>query len=69
MRPDQAFVPFDLVDDYDRYVDGKPRDDGARVVSRCARHLDLPEGDDDDPPAAETVHGLGNRKNELVHGC
>jgi HAD superfamily hydrolase (TIGR01509 family) len=26
----------------------------------------LPEGDAADPPAAETVHGLGSRKNELL---
>ena len=27
---------------------------------------ELPEGEPDDPPAADTVAGLGNRKNELV---
>jgi HAD superfamily hydrolase (TIGR01509 family) len=27
----------------------------------------LPEGTPDDPPTAETVCGLGNRKNELVN--
>ena len=33
-RHDQRFVPFDPVDDYDRYVDGKPRYDGVRSFLR-----------------------------------
>ena len=33
----------------------------------AARGITLPEGDPDDDPSAETVHGLGNRKNELFH--
>ena len=32
----------------------------------ASRGIELPEGKPDDPPSAETVHGLGNRKNELV---
>jgi beta-phosphoglucomutase family hydrolase len=59
------FEPFDLVKDYDEYVDGKPRYDGVRSFL-AARGIELPEGTPDDPPDAETVHGLGNRKNELV---
>ena len=31
----------------------------------AARGITLPEGDPDDDPSAETVYGLGNRKNEL----
>jgi beta-phosphoglucomutase family hydrolase len=64
-RTGETFVPFDPVADYDEYVDGKPRADGTRSFLE-ARGIELPEGDDDDPPSAETVHGLGNRKNELV---
>jgi beta-phosphoglucomutase family hydrolase len=64
-RTGEPFVPFDPVADYDRYVDGKPRYDGVRSFL-AARGIELPEGDRDDPPSAETVHGLGNRKNELV---
>jgi beta-phosphoglucomutase family hydrolase len=64
-RTGEKFVPFDPVADYDEYVDGKPRADGTRSFLE-ARGIELPEGDDDDPPNAETVHGLGNRKNELV---
>jgi beta-phosphoglucomutase family hydrolase len=52
-------------DDYEAYVDGKPRFDGVRSFLE-SRGIELPEGSPDDPPSAETVSGLGNRKNELV---
>jgi beta-phosphoglucomutase family hydrolase len=58
-------VPFDAHDDYDAYVDGKPRYDGVRDFL-ASRGIELLEGADDDPPGADTVRGLGNRKNELV---
>jgi beta-phosphoglucomutase family hydrolase len=61
----EPLQPFDPVKDYDEYVDGKPRYDGVRSFL-AARGIELPEGGLDDPPDAETVHGLGNRKNELV---
>ena len=51
--------------DYDTYVDGKRRQDGVRSFL-ASRGIELPEGSPDDPPARETVAGLGNRKNELV---
>jgi beta-phosphoglucomutase family hydrolase len=51
--------------DYASYVDGKPRADGVRDFL-SSRQITLPEGGGDDPPGAETVHGLGNRKNELL---
>ena len=63
--PGGSFVPFDLVRDYDLYVDGKPRDDGTRSFL-ASRSIDLAEGSPDDPPGTPTIHGLGNRKNELV---
>ena len=63
----EEFVPFDSVADYARYVDGKPRYDGVRSFL-AARGIELPEGDPGDPPGAETVCGLGNRKNEIVLG-
>ena len=59
------FVPFDEVSDYDNFVDGRPRLDGTREFLR-SRGIELPEGTPDDPPGAETVYGLSNRKNELV---
>jgi beta-phosphoglucomutase family hydrolase len=64
-RTSEQFVPFDPVADYDQYVDGRPRYDGVRSFL-ASRGIELPEGDPSDPPSAETVHGLGNRKNELV---
>ncbi len=57
--------PFDLHDDYDEYVDGRPRSDGVRSFLD-SRGIELPDGSPEDPPAAETVNGLGNRKNEIV---
>jgi beta-phosphoglucomutase family hydrolase len=59
------FVPFDQVGEYDRYVDGKPRLDGTRSFL-TARGIELPEGSPDDPPTAQTIYGLSNRKNALV---
>jgi beta-phosphoglucomutase family hydrolase len=64
-RHGEEFVPFDPVDDYDRYVDGKPRYDGVRSFLE-ARGIDLPQGDPSDSPGTESVDGLGNRKNEIV---
>jgi beta-phosphoglucomutase family hydrolase len=61
----QPFVPFDPVADYDEYVDGKPRADGVRSFL-ASRGISLPEGNDDDPPDADTVHGIGNRKNQIL---
>jgi beta-phosphoglucomutase family hydrolase len=59
------FRPFDIHDDYDRYVDGKPRGDGVRSFLE-SRGIQLPDGSPDDPSDAETIAGLGNRKNEIV---
>src|SRR5262249_30482123 len=64
-RTGDEFVAFDAHDDYDRYVDGLPRYDGVRGFL-ASREIELPEGNPDDPPGAETVCGLGNLKNEMV---
>ncbi len=64
-RMGEPFVPFDPVTDYRLYVDGMPRADGVRSFL-ASRGITLPEGAADDPPGADTVQGLGNRKNELV---
>src|SRR5438094_7487649 len=61
----ERFVPFDLVADYDEYVDGKSRYDGVRSFL-AARSIDLPEGEASNSPSTQTVAGLGNRKNDLV---
>jgi beta-phosphoglucomutase family hydrolase len=64
-RTGQPFVPFDPVKDYDEYVDGKPREDGTRSFL-ASRGIELADGSEDDPPDAETVYGLSNRKNQIV---
>jgi beta-phosphoglucomutase family hydrolase len=61
----EKFVPFDTGADYNQYVDGRPRADGVRTFL-ASRGIKLPEGSPADPPTAETVAGLGNRKNDLV---
>jgi len=64
-RTGDEFVPFDAVADYDEYVDGKPRYEGVQSFLG-SRGIELPRGEPSDPPDAETVDGLGNRKNEIV---
>jgi beta-phosphoglucomutase family hydrolase len=59
------FVPFQIDPDYLQFVDGKPRFEGVASFLE-SRRIVLPEGDATDPPDADTIHGLGNRKNELV---
>ena len=66
MQRGEAFRPFDPATDYRLYVDGKPRFDGVRDFL-TSRGIQLPEGSPHDPPEAETVGGLGNRKNDLVN--
>lgn len=58
------FQPF-TEDDYNKYVDGKPRQDGVRDFL-ASRDIQLPDGSPDDGGDAETVWGLGNRKNSKV---
>lgn len=67
-RTGEAFRPFDIATDYKLLVDGKPRYDGVRDFLR-ARRIDLPQGASQDAPGAETVCGLGNRKNDLVNAA
>lgn len=61
----EPFVPFDPGPDYHRYVDGKARADGVRSFL-ASRGITLLEGEPDDPGEAETVHGIGNSKNEIL---
>jgi beta-phosphoglucomutase family hydrolase len=56
------FTPFG-VEDYERYVDGKPRAYGARAFL-ASRNIRLPEGTPDDPPGSETVSGLAKAKDD-----
>jgi beta-phosphoglucomutase family hydrolase len=63
-RTGEPFRPFQPAD-YVAYVDGKLRQDGVRSFL-ASRGIELPEGEPDDPATADTVHGLGTRKNALV---
>lgn len=58
------FVPFDAVRDYEEYVDGKPRLEGIKSFL-ASRSIELPLGEESDPPGTPTVYGLGNAKNAL----
>jgi beta-phosphoglucomutase family hydrolase len=60
-HPFRAFEPSDYIS----YVDGRPRADGVRTFL-ASRGIVLPDGGTDDRPRRETVHGLGNRKNEIL---
>ena len=55
---DRPYTDADYVD----HIDGRPRYDGVRSFL-ASRGLSLPDGDPDDAPEAETVYGLGQRKN------
>ncbi|WP_375401036.1 HAD family hydrolase [uncultured Amnibacterium sp.] len=50
--------------DYFRYLDGRTRYAGVAAVL-ASRGLDLPWGDPGDPTSADTVCGVGNRKNDV----
>jgi beta-phosphoglucomutase family hydrolase len=65
-REGPAFRPFDPAEDYQEFVDGKPRHEGVRDFL-ASRGIVLPEGSPDDPPSNETNFGLGNRKDVLLH--
>ena len=55
-------------EDYFAHIDGRPRYEGVAALLD-ARDIDLPWGDPSDPSdqeaGAETVCGLGNRKNDV----
>jgi beta-phosphoglucomutase family hydrolase len=63
-RTGDEFVPFDPAADYRKYVDGKKREDGVRSFLD-SRGIELPDGSPDDAGDAETINGLGNRKNDM----
>ncbi|MFT4219600.1 MAG: HAD-IA family hydrolase [Microbacterium sp.] len=50
--------------DYFDYVDGKKRYDGVASLLR-SRDVEVPWGDPSDPPEADTIGGIGNRKNVM----
>lgn len=62
----KPFREFDHERDYLPYVDGKPRYQGVQSFLEH-RGIGIPFGDPSDPPDAETVCGLGNRKNQVFN--
>ena len=64
-RQGEPFHEFALPDDYDTYVDGKPRRDGVQSFLE-SRGIDLPMGSPEDSPDDATIYGLGLRKNDIV---
>ena len=61
----EPFVPFDPVDDYDQYVDGKPRLEGTASFLE-SRGIKLPMGEESDAAGTPTIWGLSNKKNDLI---
>src|SRR5262245_17470329 len=61
----QEFVPFDPARDYEAYLAGRPRLAGLRTFL-ASRGIALPDGEPADPPGAESVYGLANRKNVVL---
>jgi beta-phosphoglucomutase-like phosphatase (HAD superfamily) len=64
-RTGGRFPPFNPRTDYPASIHGRPRLEGVRTFL-ASRGMRLPEGRPDDPPGGETVHGLANRKNEVL---
>jgi beta-phosphoglucomutase family hydrolase len=62
---DALGLQFDMHDDYRAYVDGRSRLDGVRSYLKAC-DVELPEGDEDDGPDAQTIHGVGRHKNDLL---
>ncbi|UNK71702.1 beta-phosphoglucomutase family hydrolase [Microbacterium sp. H1-D42] len=65
---DEVFARWGIAEpytdaDYYAYVDGKKRYDGVASLLR-SRNVEIPWGEVTDPPEAETVCGVGNRKND-----
>lgn len=66
-RTGAPFVAF-TEQDYLDLVDGRPRYDGVAGFLD-SRGIDLPYGTPSDAPDADTVCGLGNRKDDLFHAA
>lgn len=66
---DELFDAWDIAPpyserDYFDHLDGKKRYDGVAALLR-SRDVEVPWGDPSDPPTADTVCGIGNRKNAV----
>jgi len=62
----EPLVPFDIETDYLRFVDGKPRYDGVQSFL-ASRGIELPLGAAEDGADVQSVHALGNLKDEYFH--
>ncbi|HKL36726.1 MAG TPA: beta-phosphoglucomutase family hydrolase [Salegentibacter sp.] len=58
------FQPLDIEEDYNEYIDGKPRRDGIRSFLN-SKKIDLPEGEPGDAPEKDRLEDLAKRKNNL----
>ncbi len=65
-KKDNPYIPFNKVDDYLKYIDGKPRYDGVRSFL-YSRNIKLPTGYTTDNSNKETICGLGNKKNKIFN--
>jgi HAD superfamily hydrolase (TIGR01509 family) len=54
-------APFDVHADYENHVEGRPSAEGIRAFLE-SRGIRVPEGDADDAPGTETVHGISAAK-------
>src|SRR3954451_11177390 len=61
----RAFVPFDPVDEYRAYLDGRSRQEGIELFL-TARGLRLARGREGDAGGSSTVAALARRKGELL---
>lgn len=59
----EDFKPFSR-EDYLKYVDGKPRYEGVESFLK-SRKISIPYGKTTDKEGAETICGLGNKKNRM----
>ncbi|MDD7929142.1 HAD family hydrolase [Microbacterium thalli] len=59
-----GITPAYTSDDYFRHLDGKKRYDGVASLLR-SRDVEVPWGEPGDDPSADTVCGIGNRKNAV----
>ena len=66
-RTGEPFQPFDPVADYQRYVDGKPRDDGVRGFL-ASRGIELPEGDPTTTPTPRRSTGWATARTSCSSG-
>jgi beta-phosphoglucomutase-like phosphatase (HAD superfamily) len=64
-RTRHPVIPFDRRHDYEDHIAGRPRLEGVRAFIG-SRGISVSEGGPDDPPGAHTIHGIANRKNELL---